>query len=302
MREALRHEQYEQLRYGKERKILVFFAWIGLTILLWLGGGIDFRASAVISFVFALLAYPITRLESYVMEPQAGQGVYGLSFTIDIRRILMDLGIIDDSTNMDEIHALHKPDAQGKSYFPTYIDSCEWLADAKVFYWPSMNRHQSELKVVLFLQLPPECPLARTYIKKFDLQKAEKYCRVRFFIKNDEFGVRVPKKFVDARLKAGGLGDACLKSREDFNCGQFDLVVGHLPQPYFTFRHKFEVSMYPTFSARKHRQYLRYIECRTAHFESKGWTLKEENLSEIGIDGIENAEHKYMTIGIFNDE
>ena len=101
-------------------------------------------------------------------------------------------------------------------------------------------------------------------------------------------------------LKAGGLGDACLESREVFDCGQFDLVVGHLPPPGATFRPKFTVSMYPVFSIRKHRKYLQFMERRKAIFKSEGWTLENENLSEFGISGIETAKHKYMEIEISN--
>lgn len=283
------------------RRVGVAFAvWILTVLLLWLGGGLGLRPSVVLSLVIALIVDQVISVLQFLSEPKESQGVLRLRFEADLGRILLDLGIIDHATNWEEISALYQPDPQSRGLcFPTYRESCEWIPDAKAFFWPSRSVHQSRIDLGLFLQLPAGCPLARTYVKRepsFSDDTEEAYCQIRFFIRGHTFGVCVPKNFVDARLASGGLGDACVESNYVFDCGQFDLVVGHLP--YSLFRPVCE-----GLSDAERKKYSRVLENRKAYFESCGWSLEDHEEPEVPTTrGLEIAKHKYMQIEIFNRE
>ena len=272
--------------------------WIVAVLLLWLGGGLGLRPSVVLSLVIALILDQVILVQRFEFEPKEGQGVLRLRFEVDLGRILLDLGIIDQATNWNQISALYQPDPESSGlYFPTYRESCEWIPDAKVFFWPSRSFHQSRLDLSLFLQLPSGCPLARTHVKRdTPFSDEEAYCQITFFIKGHTFGVRVPKDFVDARLASGGFGTACLESNYVFDCGQFDLVVGNLP--YSLFR--------PTCKGlgdEERRRYSKVLENRKACFENSGWALEDSEEPEVPTTrGLEIAKHKYMQIEIFNRE
>jgi hypothetical protein len=283
------------------RRIGVALAvWIVAVLLLWLGGGLGLRPSVVLSLVIALILDQVISVQRFLSEPKESQGVLWLRFEADLGLILLDLGIIDEATNWSEISALYQPDPQSRElHFPTYRESCEWIPDAKVFFWPSRSAHQSRLDLGLFLQLPSECPLAKTYVKRepsFSDDTEKAYCQIRFFIEGHKFGVRVPQGFVDARLASGGLGNACLESNYVFDCGQFDLVVGNLP--YSLFRPACK-----GFSDGERERYSRVLENRKAYFESCGWALEGHEEPEVPTTrGLEIAKHKYMQIEIFNRE
>jgi len=284
------------------RRIGVALAvWIVAVLLLWLGGGLGLRPSVVLSLVIAVILDQVVSVQQFLSEPKESQGVLRLRFEADLGRILLDLGIIDHATNWDEISALYQPNPQSRGlYFPTYRESCEWIPDAKVFFWPSRSVHQSRLDLGLFLQLPAGCPLAKTYVKRepsFSDDTEEAYCQIRFFIEGNTFGVRVPKAFVDAGLASGGFGDACLDSKYVFDCGQFDLVVGRLPSEFILFR-----PARTGFSIRERKRYLRILRNRKEIFANDGWVLQEHDEPEIQLWEHEIAKHKYMEIEIFNRE
>jgi len=274
--------------------------WMAVTLLLWLGGGLGLRASGVLSLLLALIADEVTSVQGYLSRPK--RGVFHLIFNVDLGAILLDLGVIDDSTDWDQIVALQKTPYEA---FPKLRMVCVWIPEANLFVWPSLQEYQSELKLTVDIQLPPGCPLAKSCTYPEDgiySGLEERHRNVTFFIEpgypNFEFGLSVPKAFADSQIKAGGFGSACLESKEKEIYGQFRLVIGHFPLDLFP-----PYCPWPAPSVREFHKQLSALklfqENRKTRLEQLGWKLVD--LSEYS-SGSFVANHKYMEIEIFDRE
>ncbi|MGP8174244.1 MAG: hypothetical protein ACLP7O_06805 [Terracidiphilus sp.] len=232
---------------------------------------------------------------------QPKRGVLQLGFEVHLWRILPDLGIVDDSTDLREVEALQEAPY---AVFPVFRTICVWIPAADLFVWPSLQVYQSKPKLTVEIRLPSGCPLAKSYpySKESDLPwYEERYRNVTFFIEhgypNFEFGVSVPKAFADERIKAGGFGSACIEYREEEIYGQFRLVIGRFPSnvfgPYFP-----ESARFGEFVKHLRRSKL-FEKNRKANFEKLGWEFDDHHEYYASPS---TAKHKYMEIEIFNHE
>ena len=294
------------------RRIGVALAvWIVAVLLLWLGGGLGLRGSAVLSLIIAIIFDQVIEIQRYLSEPK--RGVFHLHFNADLERILLDLGIIDLSTDWKEFVALQKaPDVA----FPIFRTSCVLIPEANLLVWPSIQKYQSKLELNVPIRLPIGCPLAESvhrdllsrYGQHFDVvaDHEDGMREVQFFIEDAysdfEFGLYVPTAFAEERITTGGFGSACVeysKKGGDF-FGKFRLVVGRSPATLFG----------PRFP--EHESFRQYVRHRRAkrefskilkdRFESRGWVLEDHEKNEYLPGDLEIAKHKYMEIEIFDRE
>jgi hypothetical protein len=241
----------------------------------------------------------ILDVQKYISRPK--RGVFNLGFEVDLGQIFLDLGIIDGSTNWEEVVA---PQELPYPTFPTFRALCVWIPEANLYVWPSLQKYQSELKLSMCIQLPPGCPLAKSLLEKFtSLYSEESSRKVTFFIEpgypDFEFGISVPKEFADERIKAGGFGSACIEYKEEEIYRQFRLVVGRFPSNIFApyFPEPLSVS-FGEFE--KHLRRLKSFEKnRKTNFEELGWEFEDHNEYNASLS---TAKHKYMKIEIFNSE
>lgn len=291
------------------RRIGVALAvWIVAVLLLWLGGGLGLRPSVVVSLIFALIFDQMIEVEKHLSEPKGG--VFHLGFDADLGSILLDLGVIDHSTDWDEIVALQKAPYAA---FPKFRAACVWIPEANLLVWPSIQAYQSKLKLNVTIRLPSKCPLAESIHRDLsscygDCELAEsqeeRSREVEFFIEdgypNYEFGLYVPKAFAEERIKAGGFGNACAEYEEKKLYGQFRLVVGRFPANLFRPRIP-EHESFRLFV--KHLDALReFDKALKERFEQLGWEFDEGNAERAWRRKTPMAKHKYMEIEIFNRE
>jgi hypothetical protein len=271
--------------------------WLASTIILWLGGGMGLRSSAVLSLLLAIVIHRILEVEKDLTEPK--RGVLHLGFEVQLWRILPDLGVIDDSTDLGEVEALQ---AAPYAVFPRFRELCVWIPTADLFVWPSLHEYQSKLKLHVDIKLPAGCPLAKSWPNEIpSLYEEERYRRVTFFIEPGypgfEFGLSVPKEFADERIKAGGFGSACIEYKEEEIYRQFRLVIGRFPSNFF--------GPYCSKSAsfgefEKHLRTLKSFEKnRKADFERLGWEFDDHRDY---FTSFLTAKHKYTEIEIFTRE
>lgn len=291
------------------RRIGVALAvWIVAVLLLGLGGGLGLRPSLIVSLVFALIFDQVIEVEKHLSEPKGG--VFHLGFDVDLGSILLDLGIIDHSTDWEQIVALQ---GSPHSDFPHFRAACVSIPEANLLVWPSIQVYQSKLELEVTIRLPSECPLAesihRDSVSRYDdcelaASGEERSREIEFFIEGGypdfEFGLYVPKAFAEERIRAGGFGNACLEYEEKEIYGQFRLVVGRFPAVLFRPRIP-EHESFRLFV--KHLDALRkFDKALKERFEGLGWTLENHEEKEYLPHDVEIAKHKYMEIEIFNRE
>ena len=283
--------------------------WIVAVLLLWLGGGLGLRPSAVLALVIALIFDRVISVQHYLSEPKVG--VRWLCFDADLGSILLDLGVIDHSTDWNEIVALQKAP---HSDFPHFRTAGVWIPEANLLVWPSLQIYQSKLKLHVWIRLPSKCPLSESihrdllsrYKQHFDVveDREEGRREVEFFIEDGypdfEFGLYVPKAFAEERIKAGGFGITCAEYKEEEIYGQFKLVVGRFPAVLF--RPHFPLLTSVRESERKWRVLDEFDGTLKEKFESLGWTLEDHELNEHLPREVERAKHRYMEIEIDNRE
>jgi len=291
------------------RRIGVALAvWIVAVLLLWLGGGLGLRPSVVLSVIIALTFDQVIAIEKHLSEPK--KGVFHLGFDADLGSILLDLGIIDHSTDWEQIVALQE---SPHSDFPHFRAACVWIPEANLLVWPSIQVYQSKLELNVTIRLPSGCPLAesvhRDMRSRYDdpeagLYSEERMRKVEFFIEDGypdfEFGLYVPKAFAQERIKTGGFGSACAKYEEKEIYGQFKLVVGRFPaflfRPHFPEHESFRLFV-------KHLDALReFDKALKERFEQLGWEFDEGDAERAWRRETPMAKHKYMEIEIFNRE
>lgn len=283
------------------RRIGVDFAiWFIAALVLWLGGGLGLRPSVVVSLIFALIFDQIIEIEKHLSEPK--MGVRHLGFDADMRSILLDLGVIDESTDWQEIDALNEAPYAA---YPRFRTACVWIPEANLLVWPSIQSYQSKLNLNVTIRLPSKCPLAESLQRDLSSRYVEERNReVEFFIEDGypdyEFGLWIPKAFAEERIKAGGFGDACTEYEEKELYGQYRLVVGRFPailfRPHFPEGEPFGQYI-------KHlRDLSEFNKFLKDRFENLGWTLEDHEDNEWLSRDHEIAKHKYMQIEIFNRE
>jgi hypothetical protein len=290
-----------KMRLWVAETLRVWFAltvWIASVLLLWLGGGFGLRASAVLSLIIAFFLDRLILVDRVLFKPK--RGVLQLGFVADLGSILLDLGIIDHSTDWDEIVALQKVPYK---VFPHFIADGFWILEANLIVWPSLQKYQSKFELNVTIRLPKECPLAESLHRNSSRQSEgvkplaefleEENRKVEFFIEDgypeNRFGLWVPKAFAEERIRAGGFGSACTEYNERF--GQFQLVVGRFPATLFRPRFPEHESLR---RVEKYWDDMReFDKSLDEHFERLGW--KSNKYSP-------GAENKYMRIVIFNHE
>jgi hypothetical protein len=291
------------------RRIGVALAvWIVAVLLLWLGGGLGLRPSVVVSVVFALIFDQVIEVEKHLSEPKGG--VFHLGFDVDLGSILLDLGIIDHSTDWEQIVALQE---SPHSDFPHFRAACVWIPEANLLVWPCIQAYQSKLELNVTIRLPSKCPLAesihRDLVSRYDdcdlaASREERSREVEFFIEDGypdfEFGLYVPKEFAEERIRAGGFGNACVEYEEKEIYGQFRLVIGRFPAVLFRPRIP-EHESFRLFV--KHLDALRkFDKTLKERFEQLGWQVEEGDGLRTWRYDTPMAKHKYMEIEIFNRE
>ncbi len=131
--------------------------WVVVVLLLCLGGGLGLRESAVISLIIAIIFDQVISVQQFLSEPK--RGVFHLGFDADLGSILLDLGIIDRSTDWEQIVALKEAP---HSDFPHFRAACVWIPEANLLVWPSIQVYQSKLELDVTIRLPLGCPLAES--------------------------------------------------------------------------------------------------------------------------------------------
>jgi hypothetical protein len=266
----------------------VALASILSVLLLWLGGGLGLRSSVVLSLILVFFFYQTRLTERHAWGPK--RGVLQFILKAKLGSMLLDLGIIDQSTNADEIIALQK--LPGAAY-PLFEARCVWIPEANLYVWPSLQIYQSIPQLNLPIRLPLGCCLGESIHKNHHGFWSEEEDReVEFFIEygypESKFGLRIPIAFAEERIKAGGFGSACVDMKE--RLGRFELTVGHLPTNLFR-------PYVPDYAIRdyvKHGDALReFDKGLDEHFEQLGWEIRPN--TRIAI-------HKYMVISIDNSE
>jgi hypothetical protein len=270
---------------------------IGFT-LLWLVAGLGVRAASVFSLIIAVVFDQIGEVQRFLTRPMLGPQV--LFFAADLGKIFSDLGIIDDSTNWDEVASLQK----APYAFPNFGLECVCIPEANAYVWPARQAYASEIELTADISLPFESPLGicfagldeSNYLSKFSAEEKERrwklHCEVAFFIwragSGFEFGLLVPASFAEERLKTGGFGDTCVECRDRRELrGQYEVVLGHFPDWLFPPK---KPQTYRTW-VRESKQHFQLWDQYRKGFEKLGWTLEGQvyRLS---------AQHKYLTISI----
>jgi hypothetical protein len=185
----------------------------------------------------------VISVEQYLSEPK--RGVLHLGFDANLGSIFLDLGIIDHSTDWNQIVALQEAPYAA---FPNFRALCVCIPEANLLVWPTIQKYQSKLELNVPIRLPLGCPLAESIHRdafsrygeehrEVGLRHEERTREVEFFIEdgypNCEFGLWVPKAFAEERIKAGGFGSACVECKEEELYQQFKLVVGRFPATLF---------------------------------------------------------------------
>lgn len=306
------------------RRIGVALAvWIVAVLLLWLGGGLGLRPSVVLSLVIALILDQVISVQQFLSEPK--RGVFHLGFDADLASILLDLGVIDSSTDLGAIEALQEAPYAA---FPHFSAICVWIPEVNLLVWPSIQVYQSKLELNVTIRLPLGCPLGESIHREhlshgweeddgFPLWEErrrrweeslpfleQRDREVKFFIEDGypeyKFGLWVPKVFAEERIKAGGFGSACEEYKEEELYGQFKLIVGRFPADLFR-------PLFPKYEP--FRQFVRHLHALREfdkilkdRFEKLGWTLEDHEEKEYLPRDVEIAKHKYMEIEIYNRE
>lgn len=291
------------------RRIGVALAvWIVAALWLWIGGGLGLRPSAVLALVIALILDQVILVQQYLSEPK--RGVLHLGFDVDLGSILLDLGVIDHSTDWEQIVVLQE---SPHSDFPHFRAACVWIPEANLFVWPSIQVYQSKIELNVRIPLPSGCPLEESIHRDVrsrygdlvaGLYSEAQMREVEFFIEDGypdfEFGLYVPKAFAAERIKTGGFGSACASYKEEEIYGQFRLVIGRFPavlfRPRIPEREPFRLFV-------KHLDALRkFDKALKERFEQLGWEYDDGDVERSWRYDTPMAKHKYMEIEIYNRE
>jgi hypothetical protein len=292
-----------KMRVWVAETLRVWFAltvWIASVLLLWLGGGLGVRPSAVLSLIVAFFFDRLVLVDRALFKPKGG--VLHLRVAADLGGMLLDLGIIDHSTNRDEIVALQEVPV---AVFPVFVADSYWIPEANLIVWPSIQEYRSKFELNVTIRLPKGCPFAESLHRESSrhsegvrplaefLEDDDR--KVKFFVEDGypehKFGLWVPKAFAEERIKAGGFGSACIEYKERF--GQFQLVVGRFPFNLFC-------QHFP--EREPGRNYERYLDAQRAFYERLKVHCEQLGWESEGTGFFTTAKHKYMTTVLLNRE